>query len=109
MLDEYGNYLPAPRERYWDNHPLHVPERPDPAEVEAYNRAFYAGIGSEQDNLLPGGMDAAVHFLVGEPEETLRQRLPFGDVFLLVFGQQRNKHKMLTILILCETFRKAST
>lgn len=60
MLDEYGNYLPAPRERYWDNHPLHVPERPDPAEVAAYNRAFYAGIGSEQDRLLPGGMDAVL-------------------------------------------------
>jgi hypothetical protein len=39
---------------------LHVPERPDPAEVEAYNRAFYAGIDSEQNALLPGGMDVVL-------------------------------------------------
>jgi hypothetical protein len=52
MLDEYGNYLPAPRERYWDNYPLHVPERPDPAEVDAHNLLFYAGVDSELGRLL---------------------------------------------------------
>ena len=60
MLDEYGRYLPANRENYWDNYPLHVPERPDPAEVEAYNLAFYAGIGSAENESLPGGMDAVL-------------------------------------------------
>jgi hypothetical protein len=52
MLDEYGNYLPAPRERYWNNYLLHVPERPDPADVEAHNRLFYAGVDSELGRLL---------------------------------------------------------
>ena len=39
-----------------------------------------------------GRGDAAVHLLVGQAEIALGQRLPLGDVLLLVFGQQRNQH-----------------
>jgi hypothetical protein len=40
----------------------------------------------------PGAGNADIHLLVGQTEIPLRQRLPFGDVFLLVRGQDRQQH-----------------
>jgi hypothetical protein len=42
----------------------------------------------------PGSGDTTVHLLVRQPEISLRERLALGDVFLLVFSEQRNQHKV---------------
>ena len=52
-----------------------------------------------------GGGDAGVHFLVGQTEVSLGQRLALGDVFLLVLREHGNQ-KWLSSLA-CETFRNA--
>jgi hypothetical protein len=38
-----------------------------------------------------GSRNTGVHLLVGQPDVLFRQRLPFGDVLLLVLSEERNQ------------------
>ena len=60
---------------------------------------YYGAIHLLEEVIATGRAFADAHHLLGlsyslagQPEKALRQRLPLGDVLLLVFGQQRNQH-----------------
>ena len=50
-----------------------------------------------------GRRNAAVHFLVRQPQVPLGQRLPLGQVFLLVRRQNRQQHKVSAETLIIST------